>query len=91
MSLPSLVVGLGDRAPYAVAFLSSNAIEVIAVAALLTVIANTVTRRAARNSGAAGRAPRSLFRIEPMHFHKLIIPVLSLGLTIWLWTATRGA
>ena len=46
---------------------------------------------AARNSRAAGHAPRSLFRIEPMQLHKLIIPVLSLGLTVWLWTATRGA
>ena len=56
------------------------------VAALLTIIANSVTRRAARDSRAVVHASPSHFRIEVMHLHKLIIPVLSLGLIrVFYW------
>ena len=90
MSIMSLFASLGDRAPLAVAFLSSTAVELIAVAALLTVVANAAARRATGRRTPAD-APRMNFRIDVMKLHKLIIPVLSLAFTVWLWTATRGA
>jgi hypothetical protein len=54
MSLMPLFADLGDRAPLAVAFLSSTVIDLVAVAALLTMVANAAARRATER-----RAPRT--------------------------------
>ena len=90
MTIMPFFVGVGDRAPYALAFLSSTAIELFAVAVLLTIVANAATRRGVERRASADAA-RITFRIDIMKLYKLIIPVLSLGFTVWLWTATRGA
>jgi hypothetical protein len=91
MTLPALPLALGETTPYQVAFLTSSAVEVIAVAALLALAVTSLTRRAPKARGKV--ADRRLERrgIDVMHLHKLVIPVVSLGVTIWIWTATRGA
>jgi hypothetical protein len=87
MTTQTLISGLDESTPYALAFVLSSAVEIAAVAALFTVLSLAVLRHV--------RAPRrSVTAWSPVNllqFHKLLIPVGSLALTGWVWIATQQA
>jgi hypothetical protein len=76
-----------DDAPYALAFLSSTAIEVAAVAFLLFLMVSAALGR----SPLAGIWSRAWRGATAAGVYKLAIPIACLTLTVWGWVAARGA
>jgi hypothetical protein len=76
--------------PYLVAFLSSTAVEVIAVATVLAMVIFGSARTILR-SGAISHAWLRLYRaLDVLKLHKVVIPLACLTATIWVWTLVQG-
>jgi hypothetical protein len=83
--------GQAAGAPYALAFLSSTAIEVVAVATVLTMLAFGLARSLFRSSGAGHRPGRAHRALYIMKLHKMLIPLACLSATVWVWSLIQGA
>ena len=80
-----------DTTPYAMVFLSSTALEVIAVATLLTVLALGLVRVLFRSSGVADRWLRLYRAFDAFKLYKMVIPLACLTATVWVWNLVQGA
>ncbi|HLZ82794.1 MAG TPA: hypothetical protein VKQ54_04455 [Caulobacteraceae bacterium] len=76
--------------PYALAFLSSTALEVIVVSAVLTMLAFALGRAVFR-VGALGDHWSRLYRaFDVLKLSKMLIPLACLSATVWVWTLIRA-
>ena len=81
----------GDAATYVLAFLSSTAVELIAVACLVSALAIGGLRHLFRETADQDPNDRLWGRFNVLSLSKLIIPVTSLTMTVWIYVATQGA
>ena len=80
-----------DTTPYVLAFLSSTAVEVIAVATILTMLAFAVTRSLFRSNAFSDRSLRLHRAIDVLKLSKMLIPLACLSATVWVWSLVQGA
>jgi hypothetical protein len=85
------LVGHGAAAPYGVAFLSSTAVEVIAAAAILTMLALGLVRSIFRSTTISDRWPRLYRVLDVLKLYKMVIPLACLSATVWVWSLMEGA
>ena len=85
--------GSGHEAatPYDLAFLSSTAVEVIAVSAVLTMLAFALGRVLFRSSAFGGHWLRLYRAFDVLKLSKMLIPLACLSATVWVWTLIQGA
>ena len=81
----------GAATPYALLFLSSTAIEVIAVATVLTMLAFAVARSIFRPSVISHPSPRFHRAFDILKLSKMLIPLACLSATVWVWSLIQGA
>jgi hypothetical protein len=79
-----------STAPYLLAYMSSSAIEVVAVAVGLSMIAFTLLRRLPPAAPARAKSARPARRFDVLHLSKLVLPLFSLGVTGWIWVSTQS-
>ena len=77
--------------PYELAFLSSTAIEIIAVATLLTMIALSISRSVFRSGGMGDYWLRLYRTFDILKLSKMLIPLACLSATVWVWSLVQGA
>jgi hypothetical protein len=72
--------------PYLAAFLSSTAIEVAAVAALLAMVLSGGARAVLR-AGALSHGLARVYRaLDVLKLYKIVIPMACLSATLWIWS-----
>ena len=80
----------GEGATYALAFLSSTALELIAVAFLVSAFARGALRQLTRPQRTGARARPIWARFDVLSLSKLLIPLSCLTMTIWIYLATQN-
>ena len=80
-----------DSAPYALAFLSSTALEVIAVAIILTMVAFGLGRAIFRSNSIGDYWLRLYRAFDVLKLSKMLIPLACLSATVWVWNLVQGA
>lgn len=83
--------GHAAATPYALAFLTSTAVEVIAVATVLTMLAIGALRSLFRSSAISDNWPRFYRAFDILKLSKMVIPLACLSATVWVWTLIQGA
>lgn len=83
--------GPDGAAPYALAFLSSTALEVIAVAVVLTMVAFGLGRAMFRSNSLGDYWLRIYRAFDVLKLSKMVIPLACLSATVWMWTLIQGA
>lgn len=81
----------GAATPYALAFLSSTAIEIVAVATVLTMLAFAVARSMFRSSVISDQWLRFYRAFDILKLSKMLIPLACLSATVWVWSLIQGA
>jgi len=81
----------GAATPYALAFLSSTAIEVIAVATVFTMLAFAVARSIFRSNVISHQWLRFHRAFDILKLSKMLIPLACLSATVWVWSLIQGA
>ena len=89
--LVSVPAAHGDAATYVVAFLSSTAVELVAVACLISAFALGGVSQLLRGGGDHDRRRTGRFQFDVLSLSKLIIPVTCLIMTVWIYLATQTA
>ncbi len=80
--------GHAGAAPYVLAFLSSTAVEVIAVAALLSMLAFGIARSVRGSTSLEDHRPWG--GLDALKLYKIVIPLVCLTMTAWIWISTQG-
>jgi len=83
--------GHSGAAPYVLAFMSSTAIEVVAVAAILSMVAFSLGRSILGTTSLGDHWLRLWSGFDVLKLTKIIIPLACLTVTVWVWIATQGA
>ena len=81
----------GDAATYVLAFLSSTAVELVAVACLISAFAIGGLRHLFQATADQDRHDGGGFRLDVVSLSKLVIPLACLTMTVWIYIATQGA
>ena len=87
----SVPAAQGDAATYVLAFLSSTAVELIAVACLISAFAIGAVRKLLRAGADQDPQDRTWGRFDVLSLSKLIIPLACLTMTVWVYIVTQGA
>jgi hypothetical protein len=84
--------GAGHEAatPYTLAFLTSTAVEVIAVATVFTMFAFGLGRSILRSSVIGDHWPRLYRAFDILKLSKMLIPLACLSATVWVWSLIQG-
>ena len=77
--------------PYTLAFLSSTAVEIIAVATVLTMLALGIARSIFRSSALGDHWLRLYRAFDVLKLSKMVIPLACLSATVWVWSLIQGA
>jgi hypothetical protein len=83
--------GLAAAAPYTLAFLTSTAVEVIAVATVFTMLAFGLGRSILRSSAIGDHWQRLYRAFDVLKLSKMLIPLACLSATVWVWSLIQGA
>jgi hypothetical protein len=82
--------GHGPAGPYVAAFLSSTAVEVIAVTGVLAMLLSGGARTLLRSTVSLGWL--RLYRaVDVYKLSKTVIPLACLSATLWVWTLIQGS
>ena len=77
--------------PYTLAFLSSTAVEVIAIAAIFTMLAFAFGRSLFGSNPISDRWLRLHRAFDILKLSKMLIPLACLSATVWVWSLIQGA
>jgi hypothetical protein len=101
MNVESLVRAVADAlgaapghepaGPYLLAFLSSTAVEVIAVSAMLAMLVFGGARTVLRSNAVSHGWPRLYRALDVLKLSKMVIPLACLSATVWIWNLVQGA
>lgn len=83
-------IQLTAQAPYSLAFLSSTAVEIIAVAVLLTLLTVGVARSILKSTTISQQWLRLYRALDVLKLYKMIIPLACLTGTVWVWSLIQG-
>jgi hypothetical protein len=78
-------------APYTWAFMSSTVVEVIAVAAISTMLILGIVRSIFGLSSISQQWLRLYRALDVFKLSKMIIPLACLTATVWVWSLIQGA
>jgi len=76
--------------PYTVAFASSTAVEVIAVATVFTMLVFAGARSLFRSSAISDQWLRLHRAFDILKLSKVLIPLVCLSATVWVWNLVQG-
>jgi len=77
--------------PYLLAFLSSAAVEVIAVAVVLAMLMLGAARSILGSNTMTATWLRLYRALDVLKLYKMVIPLACLSATVWIWTLIQGA
>ncbi len=75
---------------YALAFLSSTAVELVAIAALFTMLASAAMRFLFKSSAISDYWVRLNRAFDILKLSKMVIPLACLSATVWVWSLVQG-